>query len=64
MSEFEKKVYEIYKTEIDLISKAEGKDLSVAASMFIANVERNANYKYVNEEEAKAKFAEIRAELA
>lgn len=64
MSEFEKKVYEDFKTEIDLIAKAEDKAIQFAVNMFIANVERNGNYRYVNNEVAKAKLDKIRAELA
>ena len=64
MSDFEAKVYEAYKTEVKLIAKAEDVSIQFAVDMFISNIERGGTYKYVNEEEAKAKFAEIRAELA
>ena len=66
VSEFKKMVYEEFKEEIDLISKASEKenwkaDIGVATDMFLTNIEENGNYSYVNEEKAKARIAELRA---
>ncbi len=69
--EFKKKVYEEYKEEIDLISKASideernwQADIGVATDMFIDYID-NTEEKglFVNVGSAKAKIAEWRKEL-
>lgn len=68
MSELEKAIYEEYKEYINSIARAEDKDISVATSMFISNIERGGEYKYdqefdINKEEIAKRFDEIREEL-
>ncbi len=69
--EFKKKVYEEYKEEIDLISKASideernwQADIGVATDMFIDYIDNNEGRGlFVNVDSAKAKIAEWRKEL-
>lgn len=66
VSEFKKMVYEEFKEEIDLISKASEKenfkaDIGVATDMFLTNIENNGNYPYVNHEKALVRITELRA---
>lgn len=65
VSEFKDKVYEEFKEEINAIIKASEKeewkaDIGVATDMFLANIENDGNYPYVNKEKAKARIAELR----
>ena len=66
--EFKEKVYEEFKDEINLISKAsidEEKnwqaDVGVATDMFLTNIENEGTYPYVNKEKALARITELRA---
>ena len=71
VAEFKKKVYEEYKDEINLISKAseetreEGNwkaDIGVSTDLFIEYVDNSEGRGlFVNIDKAKARFAELRA---
>ncbi len=64
--EFKEKVYEEYKEEINLISKASKTedwqaDISVATEMFITYVENAETSIFVNMKKAKKRLAELRS---
>ncbi len=64
--EFKEKVYEDYKEEINLVSKASETenwkaDISVATEMFITYVENAETSIFVNMRKAKKHLAELRA---
>ena len=73
IKEFKDKVYEEYKTQIDLISEVsketrpEGEwqaDIGVATDMFINYVENTEKSVFVKVPEAKARIAELRAQIS
>lgn len=66
VKEFKETVYEEYKEEINLISKASKTedwqaDISVATEMFITYVENAETSIFVNMRKAKKHLAELRA---
>lgn len=67
--EFKKAVYEEFKEEIDLISKASEKedwkaDIGVATDMFISYIENATENIFVNVPKAKEKIAELRSRIS
>lgn len=66
VADYKKAVYEEYKEEINLISKASEKedwkaDIGVATDMFITFVENATESIFVNVPKTKAKLAELNA---
>lgn len=66
VADYKKAVYEEYKEEINLISKASEKedwkaDIGVATDMFIAFIENATESIFVNVPKAKTKLAELNA---
>lgn len=69
VKEFKKAVYEKFKEEINLISKASEKedwkaDIGVATDMFINYVENATENIFVNVPKAKEKIAELRSRIS
>lgn len=67
--EFKKAVYEEFKEEIDLISKASEKedwkaDIGVATDMFITFIDNATESIFVNVPKAKEKIAELRSRIS
>lgn len=72
VSEFKEQVYKEYTDEINLISKASEEikqdglwkaDIGVATDMFINFVDSATDSIFVNVPEAKARIAELRAQI-
>ena len=66
VADYKKAVYEEYKEEINLISKASEKenwkaDIGVATDQFITFIENATESIFVNVPKAKAKLAELNA---
>ena len=66
VADYKKAVYEEYKEEINLISKASEKedwkaDIGVATDMFIAFIENATESIFVNVPKARGKLAELNA---
>lgn len=67
--EFKKAVYEEFKEEIDLISKASEKedwkaDIGVATDMFITFIDNATESIFVNVPKAKERIAELRSRIS
>ena len=69
VADYKKAVYEEFKDEIDLISKAFEKenwkaDIGVATDMFISYIENATENIFVNVPKAKEKIAELRSKIS
>lgn len=69
VAEFKKAVYEEFKEEINLISKASEKenwkaDIGVATDMFINYIENATESIFVNVPKAKERIAELRSRIS